>query len=197
MSERTYEEKVATCTCEKCAKLCEYIPGMPTPAEAKAMIDAGLGNKLMLRLIYGSDADPLKATRVLMPAVTTSQGRFCGGDIQPSLWEMGDGGEKPEHIIDLMVVLFYSLKNRTWGRCTFLKDGLCSIHDSGFKPIQCRTATGCVPNPTFFDNFEVADLWRTKEAVAIVDEWINVHKSRLMTDEDELRNKLFDNEEDQ
>lgn len=56
------------------------------------------------------------------------------------------------------------------GPCTFLKDGLCEIHDSGFKPIQCRNAhhsKGTV-EPSVE---EMETIWNTDEGRAVVAEW--------------------------
>lgn len=57
------------------------------------------------------------------------------------------------------------LANHGCGRCTFLTgDGRCEIHDSGFKPIECRTAFGCSKKQTAPSISEMHRLWKTPPA---------------------------------
>lgn len=55
--------------------------------------------------------------------------------------------------------------------CTFLYNGRCSIHASGFKPVQCRESLPC--KGTGPVNSAVADLWLNPEAQHLVQSWWN------------------------
>lgn len=57
------------------------------------------------------------------------------------------------------------------GQCVLLKDGLCTIHSSGFKPLQCRTAMGCEEDPDYVDNYTIAALWDTDEGHEVLALW--------------------------
>ena len=59
------------------------------------------------------------------------------------------------------------------GQCTFLRKNRCEIHNSGFKPLQCRESLACDPDKAtgYLDNYEMARLWKTMEAKAIVKKW--------------------------
>lgn len=46
MSLKKYEE--TTCGCKTCKSMCKSAPCWPTPAEARKLIKAGYGDKLML-----------------------------------------------------------------------------------------------------------------------------------------------------
>lgn len=61
------------------------------------------------------------------------------------------------------------------GTCVFLVDDRCQmIHDSGFKPIQCRTSLACQPDESSSREFnlETAERWNNPEAQALVREWM-------------------------
>ena len=85
----------------------------------------------------------------------------------PDLDEMTGG--------DWIGAMFGNLGDK--GRCTLLNnDDRCSIHDSGFKPIQCRLTLVCGKDddpPS--DNKTIAALWKTPEAQEIVSTWLEAH----------------------
>lgn len=77
-----------------------------------------------------------------------------------------EGDDAPE------MDLFHWLSGGCKGLCVFHRDGLCDLHETAFKPIQCRTAFGCTDvNPDYPDNYEVARLWDTDQGRAVVSEW--------------------------
>lgn len=55
------------------------------------------------------------------------------------------------------------------GQCTFLKKNRCEIHDSGFKPLQCRMAKGCTGEGT--DKKDFVKIWDTDPARALISKW--------------------------
>ena len=61
------------------------------------------------------------------------------------------------------------------GRCTFLEDDRCSIHDSGFKPKQCRECLGCQKH-NGPDNYEMARHWDTKEGKEALAVWAEINQ---------------------
>jgi Fe-S-cluster containining protein len=75
------------------------------------------------------------------------------------------GGDAPE--IDFSFIFSYFWSK---GQCTFLKEGLCEIHDSGFKPIQCRMMDCSVPKATP-NNYDVARMWNTSEGEEALRIW--------------------------
>lgn len=64
-------------------------------------------------------------------------------------------------------------KAHSLGICTFLKaDGLCEIHNSGFKPIECRTGYGCKgATPDYPELIEMLSMWDSDEGKAAVMLW--------------------------
>lgn len=64
--------------------------------------------------------------------------------------------------------------------CVFQSvDGLCDLHTSGFKPLECRAAS-CADSRTFTPEEDeargsvhesIAKMWDTPEGVALVERW--------------------------
>ncbi len=69
-------------------------------------------------------------------------------------------------------------KRHGTGACTFLTaDGLCEIHTSGFKPIECRTGFGCKGGgPDYPSLHEEHTMWKSEEGKAVVELWRNAIK---------------------
>lgn len=126
----------APCTCSDCVRACQENPGWFAPDEAERAIAAGLANRLMLDWWV----DFPENVYLLAPA---SQG--CEGKYAPEL--------------DVFAPLFPGWNK---GKCTFLKRRRCAIHNSGFKPHQCRTYAG---------NEEVKALWDNDPARALIEHW--------------------------
>ena len=105
----------SVCSCKKCQGMCEARACWATPAEAQAIIDAGLGHRLMRDWWCGSPIvkkdDDYNDTSLLVPAQVGHEGQDASSSIFPK------------------------------GRCTFLSDdGLCFLHDLGLKPSEGRKA---------------------------------------------------------
>lgn len=110
------------------------------------MIDEGLAPKMMLDwLAPCMEVGNDDPIWLLAPA---SQG--CGGLVAP--------------------LLTFS---RGKGRCVFLIQKRCAIHDR--KPVQCRATLACVPDGEDEweqnDNYAVARLWDNDEARALILRW--------------------------
>lgn len=145
-----------TCSCRKCAKRCEVMPGWMTPDEAECAMSAGMGPRLMLDWLEPDD-DYGNTERVLVlcpAAVDCEMGRA------PEFAELWPG-------MHYLQAMFEDPLNFP---CTFLKNGLCEIHASGFKPKQCRESFGCRPNvgPTKYD---IARDWDTENGRVLVARW--------------------------
>ena len=137
------------CTCTRCIECCKHNPGWMTPEEAAAAIDAGHSGRLMLDWL--EPCDELKNKKRIYILAPASIGH--------------EGSNAPEMpSFDL-----------TWskGRCTFLKNNRCEIHNSGFKPLQCRESLACNPSRSigYLNNYAIAPLWKTGEAKSIVKRW--------------------------
>ena len=137
---------VESCTCPTCISACRQFPGLMTPAEAVAAISAGYASRLMEDWLEPSDEfSNEERIYMLAPASLGHEGAFA-----PEM-EWGD---------------FFFIK----GQCTFLKNDRCEIHDSGFKPIQCRYAhcSEMKANPS---NYDMARMWDTPEGEAALELW--------------------------
>lgn len=55
------------------------------------------------------------------------------------------------------------------GTCTFLANDRCSIHESGFKPMQCRTTMVC--NDSGADKQDFLQYWDTDEGRKLIADW--------------------------
>lgn len=61
------------------------------------------------------------------------------------------------------------------GACTFLKrGGHCEIHESGFKPIECRTGFGCKPGPDYPSIDRMHAMWESDAGQACLEKWRTV-----------------------
>lgn len=145
-----------SCTCAVCVRCCQSNPGWPTPNEARAAIMAGFAGRYMRDWLEPcNEVGNKDRIYVLAPA---SIG--CEGADAPEM-DIGD---------------IFSIFTNAWtkGRCNFLKNGLCEIHDSGFKPRQCRETLACEVNDggkPASDNYTIARLWNTAKGRSVVTEW--------------------------
>ena len=151
---------VAGCACAKCREACKRNPGWFTPAEARRAIEAGFANRLMRDWLEPSTVVGNKERiYVLAPA---SEG-----------YEGDDAPEIPEYESILEAMFAPPFEK---GRCIFFsKDERCEIHDSEFKPIQCRTAFTCrrevLGGNASASNFIVARMWDTDEGREVIAVW--------------------------
>jgi hypothetical protein len=133
------------------------------PEEARGAMRAGMADKLMMDWFTpDSEYDNRENIYALCPATSEfGDGGFgCGGTHAPTTDEIFPrrfslfwiGGRDPLPI-----------------PCGLLKDNRCTIHDSGFKPIECRMVRGCTD-----DNLTrrtVVKSWDTDEGRAVIAEW--------------------------
>ena len=138
------------CSCQKCVSLCRRNPGWMTPAEARAAIAAGLAERLMLDYWTGIDN-----VYVLAPAAED-----CEGGRAPNTEELFGG-------MDSIAALFHAPET---GKCTFFEHNRCSIHASGFKPVECRESMGC--SDKIKRREDIKEDWKSDEAKALVREWM-------------------------
>ncbi len=137
------------CKCEACVGACENNPGWMSPGEAVAAMNAGLAKKLMLDwLDPSSEVGNQGRLPVLAPASLGNEGKLAP-EMEGMNW-------------------LFSMVEWTKGRCTFLsKEGLCEIHESGFKPVQCRSLT----HDGMMNNYDAAKLWLSSEGTEAVLRW--------------------------
>lgn len=108
------------CSCRSCTSRCEHISGVMTPQEAIEAIAAGYADRLMTVPYWETDNTP---TYHLQPLTVCPD------------------GTSPHTRRD---------SRDAMGRCTFLTvAGLCEVHNTPFKPTECREAygDGCVHKP--------------------------------------------------
>ena len=149
-------EKLKSCMCSECVSLCERNPGWMIPEEASTAISRGFGSKLM-RDWLEPDEKVGNEERVYVLAPASSG--CCGQDA-------------PEFDFFDFIPGFTGGELPIKGRCVLLsKDRKCEIHNSGFKPLQCRKNIGCATNENHVDNYDVARLWHNVTAQNIVKRW--------------------------
>lgn len=144
---------VTFCKCSTCVSCCERNPGWMTPDEAVAAMDAGLAKRLMRDWYESYDSkDGTYHPRFFILAPASKGAESQEAPECPSLVSWYHGWYK--------------------GRCNFLtKQGLCELHDSGFKPLQCRTGSGCSPTDGYYSNLDMAKKWDTKKGRAAIKRW--------------------------
>ena len=142
------------CKCPVCIGCCQRNPGWFTPDEARAAIAAGLAGKLMRDW--------------LEPCATV------GNEERIYLLAPASVGCEGKDAPEFSFVQMFSMSAHK-GPCVLLKDGLCSIHDSGYKPIQCRLSFACDDAHSkaagYPDNYAVARIWQSKEGRAVLRAW--------------------------
>lgn len=148
------------CSCEKCVAACRHMPGWMTVTEAKAAIAAGKSHQLMIDWWCGKDAN----IYVLCPAA------------------IGRGGRRAALTSELFPTFIASLFDSSAPQsCILLKGGKCEIHDSGFKPKQCRESMGCTGKGPHKREF--IDEWGSSEGKDLIVFWastINVDLKELI-----------------
>ena len=137
---------VTDCKCKECISRCKSYPGWMMPDEAQRAIDAGRAEDLMLDYFCpDSKVGNTENIYVLVPASIGHRGALA-----PFLgFEVMFGGPSE--------------------RCVMLEDGLCTIHDSGFKPRQCRSVFACRGEGD--SKYDIVPAWRAPEALALVERW--------------------------
>lgn len=130
-----------SCKCEDCAGACLVKSGRFTPREASKAINAGLAKKMMAE----TDVLSLSKVYILTPAT-----KGYGGKMAP-----------------LMSFISYFF-GETYP-CIFFKKGLCQIHDSGFKPVECRKLIHGNKEP--FDVDALVKQWDTELGRKVLRKW--------------------------
>lgn len=148
-------ESTTSCTCKSCISACKRIPGLFHPVEALAAIRAGMARDLMVVWVDNEarSAKLRRQWRVIMPLSA------------PSLAIRKDPAFDPHR------------RRETWeanGRCVFLNvDDRCEIHDSGYKPIECRAAMLCASDDEKVDRKHASAkaAWNTPVGRFVVNLW--------------------------
>ena len=144
------------CACAKCVDACKR-PCWPTPAEARAIVDAGQGDKLMLDYWHGS------ATGEGADGSDEDVQILCGAN--PGY----EGRRAPE--IPPFLALMGMVGDLTSG-CAFLDDdGKCTLHGTPLKPSEGRLALPCTGRTEGLHQ-AVAATWETDEGRALVADWL-------------------------
>ena len=97
-----HEKKSSECKCDTCVGMCKTRPCWPTPSEAKAIMDAGLGHKMWMDYWAGG-FDKNSDTMIIGPAVKGKEGMpasfapdgECSFLTENGLCELHDKGLKP------------------------------------------------------------------------------------------------------
>lgn len=145
-----------SCTCEECVSACAFNPGIFLPAEAKLAIEAGYAKRMMLY----NEVVPMRSGRGRVVAY-----------LMPAVPHMGGKSDGPMTFGQAMLLV---VGGRGRGKCTFLtRAGRCRIHDSGFKPAECRGYLGCGPHDAKVDEKRdrLIRSWTTPEGRAVIDQW--------------------------
>lgn len=150
------------CSCAKCVQACRRFPGWMTIAEAKAMIAAGMSDKLMLDWME-PDQEKLGTDHRIYVLCPASHG--CQSDHAPLMDDFyPDGG---------WVMALFSPDDQKPMPCVLLVDGKCSIHDSGFKPRMCRELMQC--EDAGCDKYDMASEWNCEEGRSLIADWCKQH----------------------
>jgi hypothetical protein len=68
----------------------------------------------------------------------------------------------------------YSLQIFAQNGCTFLKDGLCELYDSGFEPLECRYCHHKRKGMGIKCHTDIEKEWNSPEAKRLIVKWGNV-----------------------
>jgi len=139
-----------TCDCDRCKKMCEGNPCWPTPKEARMMINAGYGDRLMLDWWAdgGYDSDDIL---LLCPASEGYEGKMA-----PLIDRLSYFQEK--------------------GPCVLHDShGRCMLHSTGFKPLEGRIAIHQGDHDGLHE--AMAESWNNEEAQELAQSWAEQHKA--------------------
>lgn len=147
---------VDSCKCRACVDACKHMPGWMTPLEATAAIEAGMARDLMMDwfepdLKYGNRIRIF----VLCPAAEDHRGSKAA--------EMDELFPENRGFMTFFAAAVPQ-------RCVLLKKDRCSIHDSGFKPSQCKAALGC-NTKVGLDKVDMIAAWDTDDGRALISRW--------------------------
>ncbi len=144
---------IGSCTCPLCVSACYRVPGLFTPLEALRAVRDGFADDMMVR--WDSEDGPYSNRRQqwqsLMPRSF------------PVEYSVGPSPARNSRIDP-----FYCA-----GRCVFLNAAnRCDIHDSGFKPLECRQALICDDNSARAPaGMSIRAMWNTSVGRHVVAIW--------------------------
>lgn len=72
----------------------------------------------------------------------------------------------------------FALAELSGGGCTFLKSGLCELHDTPHMPLECRFCHHSRPGAGARCHAELARDWHTPGGRSLVAEWLQVYGAR-------------------
>lgn len=164
------------CSCPKCAGACGFAPGLMMAEEAAGLLRLGRGRQLMLEW-WDDDGGPYSLKNFKFLRIVEGRPRrfyFLCPAIQ------GREGAKAPDSYNNNVSFRIAVTRRGKGACTFFSDGLCTVHDSGFKPAECRYSFGCrmdIDSRAWraWVHQGVALSWDRREAQSLVDAWCEQH----------------------
>lgn len=143
-----------SCTCSQCAAACRHIPGLFTPLEALRAIRAGHATDLMV-VGYRPEKRNGRAWgetfEAMMPRSYPSRPR--GSGTTPI-----DPHERRDNYDAAGTCIFFNV------------DNLCEIHDSGFKPFECRGSKLCKPEVGVTDEQRLGP-WQTAVGRLVIKIW--------------------------
>lgn len=154
------------CSCETCAAYCQGNPGWPTPGEARKLWDAGYGAMLTLEAWLRM---PEKGGNIylLAPARPRFESRPAPG---VCIREPNNGMTEADILHATVECL--GLHAGVYKGCTFYRNGLCEVHNSGAKPAECRMIDHNKPKFKGTDlRFAIALTWATDEGRSLVRDW--------------------------
>lgn len=138
------------CSCTECAGFCARRPCWATPDDARRLIDAGYGDKLMIDYWEGDRYDDEDEDILLLcPAAKGFEGFKAPAMEGFAFW-----------------VKMLPLP------CVFLNAGLCELHQKGLKPSEGRYAHhDNVPTSERAVHHAIAQMWNNTEGQQLVEDW--------------------------
>ncbi|GAP69508.1 hypothetical protein BA6E_11336 [Bacteroidales bacterium 6E] len=121
------------CSCEVCTNYC-CRPGWWTVKEAEAVLNIGLGYRMMLEL------SPDFTFGVLSPAFKGNEGNFA-------------------------------LQIFSHNSCTFLKDNLCELYNTGLQPLECRFCHHSRKGEGIKCHLDIEKEWNSSAGQELVKIW--------------------------
>jgi Fe-S-cluster containining protein len=148
---------VESCTCKDCISACKRIPGIFHPIEALRAIRAGHVDDLMM--------------------VGVEEGRKGWKWAREEWWVLMPVSAPPAAVREFRTINPHERREvfEAAGRCVFLNvDGRCAIHDSGFKPTECRAALLCRDGKSKAPDRKhesTKQAWRSPVGAAVIGIW--------------------------
>ena len=174
MNISSFQKEYSNCKgCSSGIKFCQR-PCWPIPSEAKALIEAGHGNRLMLDFWARRD-DEGGDIMIVAPANPNREGQYAPG----FLIEDAEDEEEItsiEKMEKLLKTLFSSTDevNGIRSGCVFQSpEGLCELHNLGLKPAEGKKS--CCKIDLDGLHWAVAETWESEEGRAIVELWKKNH----------------------